>query len=207
MGFTSIEEEHFLDSVLKSWIYYLELSDTFSGVDITLKRPDVDNEFKLPCIVIKRVGNDQFQVARNAGFYKNTEGDDSTELIELRGYRYTSMLQFDLYATTIGKLNDMISKMFLKLRGFEDVFADGRWISWTSIPLYNFALTTKNYKWDTDLSICWRYHVDVSSNEWPIWDPELHLYNISVDFWVDYLKPYKYPIISKVKTTATIATE
>lgn len=203
MAFRSVPEADFLTDIQKSRLVYLKSEVTLSDKNILISHPDVDKWYKLPSIVINRVWSEVFKLARNSGTYKTQDVDVSTVEV-LKGYRYMAMYQFDIVDTTIWGINKLVSAIHKKLRGTEDVFANGGrpWI--TSIPVRHFASPQDAVWQETDLFIQFRYHEDIDSNEQVKQDKELHWYAISVDFRVNYLKAYSYPKISEIDTTVDI---
>ena len=99
-NFKSVPRERFLSNVLKTRLAYFQDDPLFEWLDITLNKPDVDKEFQLPALVIKRVVGEEFNIARNSWFYKEIVYTNTNTVERLMGYRYSTMYQFDVYATS-----------------------------------------------------------------------------------------------------------
>ena len=199
-----------MSNVLKTWLMLLREDTGFSGVHITPKSPDEDKAFTLPCVVLKRVGEDSWNLARLSGYFREQDNEeDTTQLDVLRGYTYRAMYQFDILATTNNKINELSTKLnnILKSGDDSDIFVDGEGPKMTVITLKDFADSGSIDYTETDLLIKFKYWRDVSGNDVKTFDPELLQYSISVGFWVDYLQANTYPKLASVGYTATLSEE
>lgn len=64
MAFLSVPEDRFLTDVLKTWLVLFTSDVEFNEVNVTPKQPDVDSEFQVPSLVLKRVSEEDWALTR-----------------------------------------------------------------------------------------------------------------------------------------------
>ena len=64
MSFLSVPEERFIFDVMRTRIMYFKSDENFALVNILASMPDIDESFKVPSLVLKRVAQDSRKVTR-----------------------------------------------------------------------------------------------------------------------------------------------
>ena len=64
MTFVSIPEERFMEDVLKTWIEYFKTEPQLAGLNVTPKQPDETTTFSYPSMVVTRIAQETFALAR-----------------------------------------------------------------------------------------------------------------------------------------------
>lgn len=205
MAFTSVPEERFLNDVLKTWIMYFKDDTNFSTLKLMPRNPDKDEGFDVPCLVVKRVSDQDWALTRMSGYHGRIEADDPDEVGRLQGYTYMTTMQLDLYTTSINEQNSWSSLINQKIKSGlgHDVFANGG-PTQTVIPLKDYATPTSAIGTATDLNIRFRFWRDINTVEIPTFDPNLYQTAFSIEFWVDYLMEYNVPMIQSIELETTV---
>lgn len=209
MAFTSVPETRLTTDIMKTWLVWFSSEADFSDVNVVPEGRDVDESFRLPSLVLRRVSPEDLALTRVAGYHGEYSPDDNSKVGRLEGFTYMCSFQFDVLASSILEVNRIASLVLQKLKHgslSDDVFASVEAARQTVIPLLDFASPTTSTGTATDLNIRFRAWRDVNSVKVPTFDPELHQISISVEFWVDYLKPRDVDKISAVTQVATHAT-
>lgn len=198
MAFTSVPEERFLTDVLKTWLTLFSENSNFSGVNITPNYPDKDTAFELPCIVVNRVGSARWVAQRLSGYYGVTSTASPGMVGEMKGLTYSAMYQLDVLSSSILQQQSIVSKINSILKG------DSDGVNTTILPLKDFSDETSAVGTETDLKIKFRFWRDVMGSEVSTFDPTLHQYSISIDFWIDYITENEVPAIDKIEHTFSL---
>lgn len=214
--FVSVPEARFLLDVQKTWMTLFKNDAAFSGLHLRTKHPDNDVDFVYPLLVLKRVGDEKWSLNRLSGHFSEKfvpAGEDvdeePSEVRYLKGYTYTAMYQFDLFTRTI---NDQLHwKSLIDQKLLHGSVGGNAFASVSpgliAIPLRDFDSPQEPTGDVTDLRINYRPDADVSGQVLDAFDPDLHQYAISVNFWVNYLKENVEPAIAEIVSDVTLEDE
>ena len=188
MSFITIDKEYFYTDIIKTFILHLQNNGLY-GINVKVDNPDTDVELQLPCIVIKKVWGDQWELRRWLWFYWVVVDNSPTEKI-LKWYAYSNIIQFDILTTTIGKNNEIQGKILKSLEP-NNIGED------TIIPILHFS--NHNSEWEyTDLKIRFCIQNDLDGAKIESFDKNLYQHSISIWFSVDYLQEFENTKIQKI---------
>lgn len=204
MAFVSVPEERIITDLQKTWLTLFSDDADFSEINIIPEGHDQDENFKLPSLVLKRVGAENFSLVRLQGFY-GEHLIDNKNIGQLYGYRIEATYQFDILTTSVTDQSKYVGLVRKKLQ-----YPDGESTFCGNSPISKVLLVTiKDWQSptaciDTDLRIMYQYHEDVKAAQVKTFDPQLHQYSISVNFKVDYMKEYEVPSIQKIEVSSKL---
>jgi len=205
MAFVSVPEERIIIDLQKTWLSLFAEDNAFADMNILPEGKDKDEEFKIPSLVLKRVGAENFSLDRLQGYYNEHLIDDDRKVSQLYGYRITANYQFDILTRSLTDEAKYVGLVRKKLQ-----FPNGVNPNCEATPLPKVLLIPiKDWESptsfiETDLRIMYQYHVDIQAAKVSTFDPGLHQYSISVNFKVDYMKEHVVPSIRKIELSSKI---
>lgn len=205
--FVSTPRARFETDLMKTWVEFFKSDSAFSNLSIRTKHPNIDKDLVLPILVLTPVASEDWTLDRLAGYFGVLpKTGDATQQVRLEGFTFKTMYQFDLLTYTRGDQlawKALIDEKLLHGSIGGNAFASdapGHMI----IPLLDFVSPTSGTGTATDLVI--QYRADnVSGQEVPTFDPELHQFSISVAFWVNYIQTTDESKIGELDTATTLA--
>lgn len=187
--FVTVPQQDLEIDILKTWITRIQ-QVVGSDIQVLPKYPDINENLKLPVVVLERVSDERTALPRNSGFiwYSNCSTPNTLERIE--GYRFILGYQLNVITHSNSSLLSLTGKIReMLVNPNNKSFADD-WFpwGWQFIPLLHFARVSN--VWDpTDLRICYKFP-KITGVMIPAFDSEeLHQYSFTIPFWCDYVVP------------------
>lgn len=185
--FVTVPQDAFLLDVVKTLL--VKIKEAVPTANVLPKHPDINEQLKLPVVVLTRVSEETMVLARNSGFYgEQAVSWDTTKLERLEGYRYASTYQLDIISRSNSEMLTLVWQLQSKLlepEG-ETFFAEWYPMQWQEIPVKHFASATSTWT-ATDLRIRYKYK-DISWTQVDGFDDEILQYSMTIPVWCDYMK-------------------
>lgn len=195
MAFVSVPKDSFFTDIMKTWIIHFQNTWLFNWVHFKIDTPDTDIDLELPIIVLKKIWDDMWALARN-NWYFGTYNNTWVIERQLFWYTYSSMMQFDIITTSISENNKLQWLLYLALQPeniWNRTFVFLRHFNWID-NVWNL----------TDLKIKFNFAKDVSWTKLPAFNSSIHQYSVTVKYDIDYLSETEVPKMLEINPSFNI---